>query len=50
MLLSPVLAVVFGVLLWGDVLTWKLVLGGVLTLAGIAVITMPAAIYRAATR
>lgn len=43
MLLSPVLAVVFGVLLWGDVLTWKLGLGGVLTLAGIAVITMPAA-------
>ncbi|MFZ1641903.1 MAG: EamA family transporter [Candidatus Contendobacter sp.] len=27
MLLSPVLAVAFGVLLWGDVLTWKLVLG-----------------------
>ncbi|MDS4028368.1 MAG: EamA family transporter [Candidatus Contendobacter sp.] len=43
MLLSPVLAVVFGVLLWGDVLTWKLVLGGILTLAGIAVITLPAA-------
>jgi len=43
MLLSPVLAVAFGVLLWGDVLTWKLVLGGVLTLAGIAVITLPAA-------
>ncbi len=43
MLLSPVLAVVFGVLLWGDVLTWKLVLGGFLTLAGIAVITIPAA-------
>ena len=43
MLLSPVLAVVFGVLLWGDVLTWKLVLGGFLTLAGIAVITLPAA-------
>ena len=43
MLLAPVLAVAFGVLLWGDVLTWKLVLGGVLTLAGIAVITLPAA-------
>jgi len=27
MLLAPVLAVAFGVLLWGDVLTWKLVLG-----------------------
>lgn len=50
MLLSPVLAVMFGVLLWGDVLTWKLVLGGVLTLAGIAVITLPAATGRAATR
>ena len=42
LLLSPVLAVVFGVLLWGDVLTWKLILGGILTLAGIAVITVPA--------
>ena len=49
MLLSPVLAVVFGVLLWGDLLTWKLVLGGCLTLAGIAVITMPASGRRAAT-
>ena len=42
LLLSPVLAVVFGVLLWGDVLTWKLILGGILTLAGIAIITVPA--------
>ena len=50
MLLSPVLAVVFGVLLWGDVLTWKLVLGGILTLAGIAVITVPATTHRPATR
>ena len=41
LLLSPVLAVAFGVLLWGDVLTWKLVLGGVMTLAGILVITVP---------
>jgi hypothetical protein len=32
------------------VLTWKLVLGGVLTLAGIAVITAPATTRRAATR
>ena len=50
MLLSPVLAVVFGVLLWGDVLTWKLVLGSILTLGGIAVITIPAAARRAAPR
>lgn len=41
LLLAPVLAVTFGVLLWGDVLTWKLILGGVMTLAGIAVITVP---------
>lgn len=40
MLLAPVLAVVFGVTLWGDVLTWKLVVGGVLTLAGVGIITV----------
>ena len=27
LLLTPVLAVAFGVLLWGDTLTWKLMLG-----------------------
>jgi O-acetylserine/cysteine efflux transporter len=37
-----VLAVAFGVLLWGDTLTWKLVLGGALTLAGIVAISLPA--------
>lgn len=42
LLLSPVLAVAFGVLFWGDILTWKLILGGMMTLAGIAVITIPA--------
>lgn len=42
MLLTPILAVAFGVLLWGDVLTWKLILGGMLTLSGIAIITLPA--------
>lgn len=42
MLLTPVLAVIFGVTLWGDQLTWKLILGGVLTLAGIAIITVRA--------
>jgi O-acetylserine/cysteine efflux transporter len=40
MLLAPVLAIVFGVTLWGDTLTWKLVLGGVLTIAGVSVITV----------
>ncbi len=41
LLLAPVLAVAFGVLLWGDILTWKLVAGGIMTLAGIVVITLP---------
>ncbi|MDS4022716.1 MAG: DMT family transporter [Candidatus Competibacter sp.] len=41
MLLTPVLAVAFGVLLWGDVLSWKLIVGGLLTLSGIAIITLP---------
>ncbi|MFO1371245.1 MAG: EamA family transporter [Candidatus Competibacteraceae bacterium] len=40
MLLTPPLAVAFGVWLWGDVLTWKLLLGGGMTLAGIAAITI----------
>lgn len=40
MLLTPVLAVVFGVTLWGDVLTWKLILGGIMTLLGVAIITL----------
>jgi hypothetical protein len=30
------------VLLWGDVLSGKLILGGVLTMAGLAIITVPA--------
>jgi O-acetylserine/cysteine efflux transporter len=41
MLLAPVLAVAFGVLLWGDALSWKLILGGAMTLAGIAIINLP---------
>jgi len=41
MLLSPVLAVGFGVWLWGDTLTWKLAVGGLLTLAGLVIITLP---------
>ena len=41
-LLTPVLAVGFGVLFWGDQLSWKLLVGGLLTLAGVAVITVRA--------
>ncbi|MFO1428656.1 MAG: EamA family transporter [Candidatus Competibacteraceae bacterium] len=40
LLLAPVLAVFLGVTLWGDVLTWKLLLGGVMTLAGVGIITV----------
>lgn len=39
-LMTPVLAVVFGVVLWGDVLSWRLTLGGALTIAGVALITL----------
>ncbi len=42
MLLTPVLAVLFGVTVWGDHLTWRLVLGGLMTLLGVAVITVRA--------
>lgn len=47
MLLTPVLAVALGVLLWGDILTWKLILGGFLTLAGIVIIAVPVSRRRA---
>ncbi len=40
MLLAPVLAIVFGVTLWGDALTWKLMLGGAMTLLGVGIITV----------
>jgi O-acetylserine/cysteine efflux transporter len=40
MLLAPVLAIVFGVTLWGDVLTWKLIFGGAMTLLGVGIITV----------
>ena len=50
MLLAPVLAVAFGVLLWGDALSWKLVLGGAMTLAGIAIINLPAPRSRTTAR
>jgi O-acetylserine/cysteine efflux transporter len=40
LLLAPVLAVVLGVWVWGDQLTWKLLLGGAMTLAGVAIVTL----------
>ncbi len=40
LLLSPVLAVLLGVLFWGDQPTWKLLLGGSMTLAGVAIVTL----------
>ena len=39
-LLTPVLAVVFGVTLWGDQLTAKLIIGGLLVITGVGVITV----------
>ncbi len=39
LLLSPVLAVALGVLFWGDQPTWKLALGGLMTLAGVTLVT-----------
>ena len=40
LLLAPVLAVLLGVLFWGDQPTWKLLLGGLMTLAGVAIVTL----------
>lgn len=40
LLLSPVLAIALGVLVWGDQPTWKLLLGGAMTLAGVAIVTV----------
>lgn len=42
LLLAPVLAVLLGVLAWGDHPTWKLLLGGLMTLVGVAVVTVRA--------
>ena len=42
MLLTPVFAVLFGVLVWGDRPGWRLFLGGLLVLTGIFVITLRA--------
>ncbi|MBW2367121.1 MAG: DMT family transporter [Deltaproteobacteria bacterium] len=49
-LLAPILAVVFGVVLWGDSLTWKLMMGGAATLAGIAMTNMPGYRLKSALR
>jgi len=38
--LTPLLGVMFSVLLLGDVLDWRMIIGGLLTLAGITVIVM----------
>lgn len=39
-LLAPLFTVVFGVILLGETLTWRIVLGAVVTLAGVAIISM----------
>lgn len=38
MLMQPLVGVLSGVVIYGDVLTWQLIIGGVLTLAGVAII------------
>ena len=40
MLLTPVLAVILGVLLWGDTLTLPLLTGGVMTVLGVTIIVL----------
>jgi len=40
LLLTPLMAVLFGVLVWGDRPGWRLLVGGALVLAGILVITL----------
>lgn len=49
MLLTPVLAVVFGILVWGDRPGWRLLVGGALVLTGILAITLRA-LHKAAQR
>ena len=39
-LLAPLFTVVFGVILLGETLTWRIVLGAVVTLVGVAIISM----------
>jgi O-acetylserine/cysteine efflux transporter len=40
LLLMPLFAVVFGILVWGDRPGWRLLLGGTFVLLGILVITL----------
>lgn len=40
MLLAPILGALGGAVFLGDVITWRMVIGGVMTLAGVLVITM----------
>lgn len=44
MLLAPVIAVLFGILIWGDQVTWPLIVGGALTIGGVGVITLRSAV------
>ncbi|MBI1210648.1 MAG: EamA family transporter [Alphaproteobacteria bacterium] len=39
-LLSPLFTVIFGVVLLGEGLTWRIVVGGLVTLAGVAIISL----------
>ncbi len=39
-LLSPLFTVLFGVILLGETLTWRIVIGGAVTMAGVAIISM----------
>jgi O-acetylserine/cysteine efflux transporter len=40
LLLSPVIGVLMGVLWFGDPLTWRMIVGGILTLSGVLIITI----------
>jgi O-acetylserine/cysteine efflux transporter len=40
--LTPVLAVVFGILVWGDRPGWRLLAGGAVVIVGILLITLRA--------
>ena len=39
-LLSPLFTVIFGVILLGETLTWRIVIGGAITLAGVTIISL----------
>ena len=40
--LTPIMAVIFGILIWGDRPGWRLLLGGALVITGILFITLRA--------